>query len=136
MVKASLGISSGPRESIKTFKPSTTFGRTFTFLGLSFLVCNGVTGRRRGQAFSALIAMIQWGQGREGCHPAGGLTLLAGPCNAQGPYGHAHRLGLSVHLLSPEPWPSLGSGGRPEASHTLLTSPAPCTPPAPPFQAA
>ena len=33
-------------------------------------------------------------------HPAGS------PLQAQAPNSHAHMLGLSVHLLLPEPWPA------------------------------
>lgn len=45
-------------------------------------------------------------------HPAGS------PLQAQAPNSHAHMLGLSVHLLLPEPWPAWEVEADDRGSHT------------------
>ena len=59
-------------------------------------------------------------------HPAGS------PLQAQAPNSHAHMLGLSVHLLLPEPRPAWEVEADDQGSHTLLTALGPCGPPPPP----
>ena len=60
-------------------------------------------------------------------HPAGS------PLPAQAPNSHAHMLGLSVHLLLPEPWPAweVETDDRGSHTHTANCS-GPCGLPPPP----